>query len=93
MALKIGSRLGHYDVTALIGEGGMGQGGMNGLQLQRWLPMPQIEVHCRDEGKICRFFGGVELWIHAPDSSIKRFHFFTYHCRNCGGSANGPCVE
>ncbi len=25
MALQVGSRLGHYDVTALIGEGGMGQ--------------------------------------------------------------------
>ena len=25
MALTPGSRLGHYDVTALIGEGGMGQ--------------------------------------------------------------------
>ena len=25
MPLEIGSRLGHYDVTALIGEGGMGQ--------------------------------------------------------------------
>ena len=25
MALEIGSRLGHYDVTALIGEGGMGR--------------------------------------------------------------------
>ncbi len=25
MALTIGDRLGHYDVTALIGEGGMGQ--------------------------------------------------------------------
>ena len=24
MALNVGSRLGHYDVTALIGEGGMG---------------------------------------------------------------------
>ena len=24
MALQVGSRLGHYDVTALIGEGGMG---------------------------------------------------------------------
>ena len=27
MALEIGSRLGHCDVTALIGEGGMGQVG------------------------------------------------------------------
>ena len=25
MALSAGTRLGHYDVTALIGEGGMGQ--------------------------------------------------------------------
>ena len=25
MSLAIGSRLAHYDVTALIGEGGMGQ--------------------------------------------------------------------
>ncbi len=25
MPLNLGSRLGHYDVTALIGEGGMGQ--------------------------------------------------------------------
>ena len=25
MALTVGSRLGHYDVTALLGEGGMGQ--------------------------------------------------------------------
>ena len=25
MLLKAGTRLGHYDVTALLGEGGMGQ--------------------------------------------------------------------
>ena len=25
VALSVGDRLGHYDVTALIGEGGMGQ--------------------------------------------------------------------
>ena len=25
MTLDVGSRLGHYDVTAKIGEGGMGQ--------------------------------------------------------------------
>ena len=25
MALNIGDRLGHYDVTALLGEGGIGQ--------------------------------------------------------------------
>ena len=26
MPLNVGTRLGHYDVTALIGEAGMGQG-------------------------------------------------------------------
>ena len=25
MALQVGSRIAHYDVTALIGEGGMGE--------------------------------------------------------------------
>ncbi len=25
MALNVGTRLGHYDVTALLGEGGMGR--------------------------------------------------------------------
>ncbi len=25
MALNVGTRLGHYNVTALLGEGGMGQ--------------------------------------------------------------------
>ena len=25
MALTVGTRLGHYDVTTLLGEGGMGQ--------------------------------------------------------------------
>ncbi len=25
MSLEVGSRLGHYDVSALIGEGGMGE--------------------------------------------------------------------
>ncbi len=25
MSLQVGSRIAHYDVTALIGEGGMGQ--------------------------------------------------------------------
>ena len=33
MALEIGSRLGHYDVTALIGDGGMGHVGYPRLTL------------------------------------------------------------
>jgi len=32
MALEVGTRLGHYNVTALIGEGGMGQLGILSFQ-------------------------------------------------------------
>ena len=39
MALEIGSRLGHYTVDALIGEGGMGQVSarlLNGVTSVEW---------------------------------------------------------
>jgi hypothetical protein len=62
-------------------------GGMHGTQLQRYLPMPQADMHCRDEGAVRRFATSQELWIHRPDSSIDPFHFFTYRCRNCGKSS------
>lgn len=55
--------------------------------LQRWLPMPEIEMHCRKEGEVRRFATSRKLWIYGPDSSIELFHFFTYKCRNCGDSA------
>lgn len=35
MALDVGSRLGHYDVTALIGEGGIGGECMLNLSMER----------------------------------------------------------
>ncbi len=35
MALEVGSRLGHWNVTALIGEGGMGQVNQ-GWTLRSW---------------------------------------------------------
>ena len=40
MALEVGSRIAHYDVTALIGEGGMGQfaPGVSGLRKQITVP-------------------------------------------------------
>ena len=35
MSLQVGSRLGHYHVTALIGEGGMGPGQATDTKLSR----------------------------------------------------------
>ena len=46
MALNIGSRIGHYDVTALIGEGGMGQAGANPRRPRATMPQPEA---CIDE--------------------------------------------
>lgn len=61
-------------------------GGMHGTQLQRYLPMPDVDMHCTREGAVRRFARGRELWIHAPDSSVEPFKFLTYQCRNCGNS-------
>ncbi len=45
MALEIGSRLGHYDVTALIGEGGMGQVYQaTDTKLNRQFSFPSVSV-------------------------------------------------
>ena len=35
MALTVGSRIGHYDVTALLGEGGMGEPCMSSSRRRR----------------------------------------------------------
>ncbi len=45
MSLNVGSRIAHYDVTALIGEGGMGRsaeqrGGEHAEELKTRVPVP-----------------------------------------------------
>ena len=57
MALTVGSRLGHYDVTALIGEGGMGQvyqATDTKLNRQVALKIPP-EAFATDPGRLARF--------------------------------------
>ena len=46
MALTVGSRLGHYDVTALIGEGGMGQ-----VYQETWVAIPEGPFLYGDENR------------------------------------------
>ena len=52
MALNVGDRLAHYDVTALIGEGGMGQvyqATDTKLSRQGFLPVPIFRRHTPSE--------------------------------------------
>ena len=45
MALEIGSRLGHYAVTALIGEGGMDVLGHRSVRLSLFLHHQSVMPH------------------------------------------------
>ena len=54
MPLTVGSRLGHYDVTALIGEGGMGQVYQaTDTKLNRQVVLKILPE--RDPGRLARF--------------------------------------
>ncbi len=57
MALEVGSTLGHYDVTALIGEGGMGQGyRATDTQLGRDVALKILsDVFASDPDRLTRF--------------------------------------
>ena len=57
MPLNVGSRLGHYDVTALIGEGGMGQVYQaTDTQLNRQVALKILpEAFATDPDRLARF--------------------------------------
>ena len=57
MALQVGSRLGHYDVTALIGEGGMGQVyQVTDTKLNRQVALKILpEAFAEDPDRLARF--------------------------------------
>ena len=61
MALTVGSRLGHYDVTALIGEGGMGQVYQaTDTQLNRQVAL-KILPEASDPDRLTRFQGEAQV--------------------------------
>ena len=63
MALSVGSRLGHYDVTALIGEGGMGQVYQaTDTTLNRQVALKILpEVFASDPDRLARRYNGLAL--------------------------------
>ena len=63
MALEVGSRLGHYDVTALIGEGGMGQVYQaTDTKLNRQVALKILpEAFATDPDRLARRYNGLTL--------------------------------
>ena len=63
MALTVGSRLGHYDVTALIGEGGMGQVYQaTDTKLNRRVALKILpEAFATDPDRLARRYNGLTL--------------------------------
>ncbi len=63
MALEIGSRLGHYQVTALIGEGGMGQVCQaTDTKLNRQVALKILpEAFATDPDRLARRYNGLTL--------------------------------
>ena len=76
MALEIGSRLGHYDVTALIGEGGMGQVYQaTDTKLKRQVALKILpEAFSADQERLARFQREAEVLASLNHPNIAAIH-------------------
>ncbi len=76
MALSVGSRLGHYDVTALIGEGGMGQVYQaTDTKLKRQVALKILpEAFSADPERLARFQREAEVLASLNHPNIAPIH-------------------
>ena len=76
MALEVGSRLGHYDVTALIGEGGMGQVyRATDTKLKREVALKILpEAFSADPERLARFQREAEVLASLNHPNIAAIH-------------------
>ena len=76
MALTIGSRLGHYDVTALIGEGGMGQVYQaTDTKLNRQVALKILpEAFASDPDRLARFQREAQVLASLNHPNIGQIH-------------------
>ena len=83
MALQVGSRLGHYNVTALIGEGGMGEVYQaTDTKLNRQVALKILpKALASDPDRL----GRIQRSARVPAS-------FKDHTRRCGGGEE-PAVQ
>ena len=76
MALTVGSRLGHYDVTALIGEGGMGQVYQaTDTKLNRQVALKVLpEAFATDPDRLARFQREAQVLASLNHPNIAQIH-------------------
>ena len=76
MALEVGSRLGHYDVTALIGEGSMGQVYQaTDTKLKRQVALKILpEAFSADPERLARFQREAEVLASLNHPNIAAIH-------------------
>jgi serine/threonine-protein kinase len=76
MALQVGSRLGHYDVTALIGEGGMGQVYQaTDTKLNRQVALKILpEAFAADPDRLARFQREAQVLASLNHPNIAQIH-------------------
>ena len=76
MALNIGSRLGHYDVTTLIGEGGMGQVyRATDTKLNRDVALKVLpEAFATDPDRLARFQREAQVLASLNHPNIAQIH-------------------
>ncbi len=71
MALTVGTRLGHYDVTALLGEGGMGEVyRARDTKLDRDVALKVLpEAFTQDPDRLARFEREAKVLASAPSGA------------------------
>ena len=76
MSLNVGSRLGHYDVTALIGEGGMGQVYQaTDTKLNRQVALKILpEAFATDPDRLARFQREAQVLASLNHPNIAQIH-------------------
>ena len=91
MALEVGSRLGHYEVTALIGEGGMGQVYQaTDTKLNRQVALKILpEAFAADPDRLARF----QREAQAGARRGRRRSSFGSESRPCPGRDARPAAE
>ena len=76
MALNVGTRLGHYNVTALIGEGGMGQVYQaTDTKLNRQVALKILpEAFATDPDRLARFQREAQVLASLNHPNIAQIH-------------------